>query len=141
MQESVQAALGYIRSHTAELGIEERFFDDVDLHLHVPSGAIPKDGPSAGVTMATAIASAVSGRKVRPEVAMTGEITLTGKVLAIGGLKDKVIAAHRAGIKTIIFPKANAGELEEIPETIKKDLTFKPISRAEEAIEKMLIWT
>ena len=141
MKESADAALSFVRANYLRKAKNMDFFEKNDLHLHVPAGAVPKDGPSAGVALAVTVASLLFQLPLRHDHAMTGEITLTGKVLAIGGLKDKVIAAHRAGIKTIIFPRANAGELEEIPETIKKDLTFKPISRAHEAIEKMLIWT
>ena len=108
--------------------------------MHVPAGAVPKDGPSAGVAIAATIVSLLFNKPLRNDYAMTGEITLTGKVLPIGGLKDKVIAAHRAGIRTIIFPKGNLRELEEIPKTIKKDLTFVAIAKADEAIEKTIIW-
>ncbi|MFQ5511895.1 MAG: endopeptidase La [Candidatus Krumholzibacteriia bacterium] len=141
MKESAEAAVSFIRANYLKKAKSPAFFDANDIHLHVPAGAVPKDGPSAGVAMAVTVASLLFQKPLRHDHAMTGEITLTGKVLAIGGLKDKVIAAHRAGIKTIVFPKANAGELDEIPETIKKDLEFKPVSRAEEAVEKMLIWT
>jgi ATP-dependent Lon protease len=141
MKESAEAAVSFVRANYLKKAKNLEFFEKNDIHLHVPAGAVPKDGPSAGVAMAVTVASLLFQKPLRHDHAMTGEITLTGKVLAIGGLKDKVIAAHRAGIRTIVFPKANAGELDEIPETIKKDLTFKPVSRAEEAVEKMLIWT
>ncbi|MEE9271262.1 MAG: endopeptidase La [Candidatus Krumholzibacteria bacterium] len=141
MKESAEAAVSFVRANYLEKAKNLDFFEKNDIHLHVPAGAVPKDGPSAGVAMAVAVASLLFQKPLRHDHAMTGEITLTGKVLAIGGLKDKVIAAHRAGIKTIVFPKANAGEVDEIPETIKKDLVFKPVSTAEEAVEKMLIWT
>ncbi len=139
MQESVQAALGYVRSHTTELGIEERFFDDVDLHLHVPSGAIPKDGPSAGVTMATAIASAVSGRKVRPEVAMTGEITLTGQVLPVGGIKEKLVAARRSEIKTVIVPEQNREHVEDVDPELLEGLSFVYAETIGDVLEAALL--
>ena len=117
MKESAQAALSYIRANAAKLGIEKKFFDTADIHLHVPAGAIPKDGPSAGVTMVVALSSLLAGRKVRSDVAMTGEITLRGKVLPVGGIKEKVLAAHRAGIRTILLPKLNDKDLKELPES------------------------
>jgi ATP-dependent Lon protease len=140
MKESADAAESFVMANYASKAPDPEFFDTHDLHLHVPAGAVPKDGPSAGVAIACTIASVLFNKPLRHDFAMTGEITLTGKVLAIGGLKDKVIAAHRAGITTIVFPRSNKRELEEIPDTIKKDLTFIPISRAEEAIEKMIVW-
>ncbi len=115
MKESAQAALTYVRSNAALLGIDPRVFEDNSIHIHVPAGAIPKDGPSAGVTMVAAIVSLALGRKVRSDVAMTGEISLRGKVLPIGGLKEKVLAAHRAGIMSVIFPKRNEPDLEDLP--------------------------
>ena len=124
MRESAQAALSYVRSKATELGVDERFFDHTDIHLHVPSGAVPKDGPSAGVTMATAIASLITGRPVRDDVAMTGEITLRGQVLPIGGLKEKVLAAHRVGVKTVIIPKRNEKDLEDIPQEVRDSIKF-----------------
>jgi ATP-dependent Lon protease len=124
MRESAQAAMSYVRSKAKELGVDEHFFDHTDIHLHVPSGAVPKDGPSAGVTMATAIASLLTGRPVRDDVAMTGEITLRGQVLPIGGLKEKVLAAHRVGIKTVIIPKRNEKDLDDIPEEARNSIKF-----------------
>ncbi len=124
MQESAKAALSYVRSKATELGIPEDFFEKHDIHLHVPAGAIPKDGPSAGVTMISSLVSLLTGKPVKNDVAMTGEITLTGLVLPIGGIKEKALAARRAGIKTIILPKRNEADLEELPEELKKDMNF-----------------
>lgn len=124
MKESAQAALSYVRSRSKGLGIKDDLFSKTDLHIHVPAGAIPKDGPSAGITMATAIASAITGRPVRKDVAMTGEVTLRGRVLPIGGLKEKTLAAKRMGIKTVILPKRNKKDLDDIPKYIKKDMEF-----------------
>ena len=116
MQESAQIALSYTRAHGSELGVGGGSFDHRRIHVHVPAGAIPKDGPSAGVTMTTAIVSLLTGRSVRPEVGMTGEITLQGKVLPIGGVKQKVLAAHRAGLTEVILPARNEADLEDVPE-------------------------
>jgi ATP-dependent Lon protease len=124
MKESAQAALSYVRSRSKKLGIKDDIFYKTDLHIHVPAGAIPKDGPSAGITMATAIASALTGRAVNKNTAMTGEVTLRGRVLPIGGLKEKTLAAKRMGIKKIIIPKRNKKDLEDIPKYIKKDMEF-----------------
>ena len=124
MQESAQAALSWVRSHTDELGVEPEWFTQHDVHIHVPAGAVPKDGPSAGVAMTTALASLISGRPVRNEVAMTGEITLTGQVLPVGGIKEKVLAAQRAKMKQVILPDRNEADVEEIPEHERGDLVF-----------------
>ncbi len=124
MQESARAALSYVRSHAAEIGIQKDFFDKSDIHMHIPAGSQPKDGPSAGVTMATALVSLISGRPVRKGVTMTGEITLRGQVMPIGGLKEKLLAAHRAGLKTVILPKRNILDVEDVPEEIRKTMTF-----------------
>ncbi|MEW5718674.1 MAG: endopeptidase La [Chloroflexota bacterium] len=124
MKESAQAALSYVRSKAKDLGIESKSFEQSDIHLHVPEGATPKDGPSAGVTMATALASLMTNRLVRNDVAMTGEITLRGRVLPVGGIKEKVIAAHRAGLKTIILPRRNEKDLDELPDDVRQELTF-----------------
>ena len=138
MKESAQAALAYVRSKSKELGIEEDFFEKNDIHIHVPAGAIPKDGPSAGITMFVALTSLLTNKPVRNDVAMTGEITLRGLVLPVGGIKEKVLAGMRAGIRTIILPKKNEKDLEEIPEHIRNQMNFKYIQRMDEAIELAL---
>lgn len=138
MKESAQAALAYVRSKSKELGIDEEFFEKNDIHIHVPAGAIPKDGPSAGITMFVALTSLLTNKPVRSDVAMTGEITLRGLVLPVGGIKEKVLAGMRAGIKTIILPKKNEKDLEEIPEHIRNQMNFKFIQRMDEAIELAL---
>lgn len=141
MKESVEAAMTYVRSRWEELGLQESFTQSQDLHIHVPAGAIPKDGPSAGITMATVLASVLTGRFVRKDVAMTGEITLRGKVLPIGGARDKVLAAHRAGIKTVILPAGNRKDLEEIPETVRKGLRIVFVDHVDEVIDLALLKT
>ena len=138
MKESAQAALSYVRTHAAELGIAPDFFDKSDIHVHVPAGAIPKDGPSGGVTIAASLASLLSGRPVRADVAMTGEITLRGKVLPVGGIKEKVLAAKRAGIKTIILPRRNERDLEDIQPEVRKELEMIFVDTVDEVIRHAL---
>ncbi|QAY65143.1 endopeptidase La [Paenibacillus protaetiae] len=139
MKESAQAAFSYTRSKAEELGIDPQFHEKNDIHIHIPEGAIPKDGPSAGITMATALISALTGRYVSKEVAMTGEITLRGRVLPIGGLKEKSLAAHRAGIRKILLPKDNERDLNEIPDSIRSDMTFVPVSHMDEVLQHALV--
>jgi ATP-dependent Lon protease len=139
MEESARAALSYVRAHQAELGVPKGFFKDHAMHIHVPAGAIPKDGPSAGVTMATAIVSALTGRRVRREVAMTGEITLRGRVLPIGGVKEKLLAAHRAGIKTFILPEKNKKDLVDVPKEVTDTVDIRPVSHIEEVFKLALL--
>ena len=134
MQESAQAALSYIRGKAQALGLTREFYRNVDLHLHVPEGAIPKDGPSAGITMATALASALAKIPVRRDIAMTGEITLRGKVLAIGGLKEKLLAALRAGIFEVILPRANEKDIEELPDNIKRSIKLHFVDQMDEVL-------
>jgi len=138
MQESARAALSYVRSKAAQLDIEEGWFEANDIHLHVPAGAVPKDGPSAGVTMATALASLLTRRPVKGNVAMTGEITLRGQVLPVGGIKEKVLAAHRIGLDTIILPKRNEKDLDDVPEEIRKDMHFILVERVDEVFNNAL---
>ncbi|HSM71022.1 MAG TPA: endopeptidase La [Anaerolineales bacterium] len=139
MNESARAALSYVRSRTKKLGLDDKFFSDSDIHLHIPSGAQPKDGPSAGVTMATAIVSLASGRKVKPHLGMTGEITLRGQVLRIGGVKEKVLAAHRLGLRTIVLPRQNEQDLDDVPDEIKKDIKIIFVDTVDEVIEAALV--
>ena len=134
MQESIKAAVTVVRSRSKMLGIAPEFHETQDLHIHIPEGATPKDGPSAGIGMCTAIVSVLTGIPVRADVAMTGEITLRGQVLPIGGLKEKLLAAHRGGIKTVLIPEENARDLKEIPDNIKADLTIKTVKWIDEVL-------
>ena len=139
MRESARAAISYARSRSEDLGIEAGFFDKHNIHIHIPAGAIPKDGPSAGITMATALISALSGRPIRRDVAMTGEITLRGRVLPIGGLREKTLAAHRGGIRTFLLPKRNAKDLAELPDVVKEDLELIQVSTLDEVLAIALL--
>ena len=138
MKESARIALSYVRGHSGELGIDRYAFENKEFHVHVPAGAIPKDGPSAGITMTTALASLLSGRPVKHTVGMTGEITLQGRVLPIGGLKQKVLAAHAAGLTDVIVPERNRGDLDDIPEEVREQITFHPVMSIEEVLELAL---
>jgi ATP-dependent Lon protease len=139
MQESAQAALSYVRSRAAKFGLSESFYKETDIHVHVPEGAIPKDGPSAGIAMATSIASAFIRRKVRGDLAMTGEITLRGRVLPIGGLKEKLLAAHRGGILKVIIPKDNEKDLAEVPANVLKNLEIILVDHVDEVLKFALL--
>jgi ATP-dependent Lon protease len=138
MQESARAALSYVRSRADSLKIPGEFFNKFDIHMHIPSGAQPKDGPSAGVTMATSLVSLISGRKVKPQIGMTGEITLRGQVLAIGGVKEKVLAAHRNGLTTVILPKRNEQDIDDVPDEIRNSMKFIFAESVEDVIEAAL---
>src|SRR3954470_1728269 len=138
MKESTRIALSYVRGHADDLGIDEESFADSEFHVHVPAGAIPKDGPSAGVTMTTALASLLSGRPVKHTVGMTGEVTLQGRVLPIGGLKQKVLAAHAAGLTEVILPERNRGDLDDVPEDVREQMTFHPVMTIDEVLERAL---
>jgi ATP-dependent Lon protease len=138
MKESAKIALSYVRGHAEELGIDEHAFENREFHVHVPAGAIPKDGPSAGVTMVTALTSLLSGRPVKHTVGMTGELTLQGRVLPIGGLKQKALAAHAAGLTDVIMPERNRGDLDEIPQEVREQMTFHPVMTIQEVLDRAL---
>ncbi len=134
MKESAQAALSFVRARAKWLGIDENFLDKTDIHVHIPAGAIPKDGPSAGVTMFTALASMLTNKPIRSDVAMTGEITLRGNVLPVGGIKEKILAAHRAGIKRIIMPDRNQKDMIDVPQQAKDEMEFFYVKRIDELL-------
>ncbi len=136
MKESAKIALSYVRGHAEELGIDEHAFENREFHVHVPAGAIPKDGPSAGVTMVTALASLLSGRPVKHTVGMTGEVTLQGRVLPIGGFKQKALAANAAGLTDVILPERNRGDLDEIPEEVRNQMSFHPVMTVQEVLDR-----
>jgi ATP-dependent Lon protease len=138
MQESAHAALSYVRSKAEELHVPPNYFDRHDIHLHIPGGAQPKDGPSAGITIATALVSLITGRPVRSDLAMTGEITLRGKVLPIGGVKEKVLAAHRAGLKTVLLPRRNDRDLQEIPAEVRNDIKIVLVDTVDDVLKLAL---
>ncbi len=138
MKESAQAGYTYIRSRANELGLDEKFYENTDVHIHLPEGAIPKDGPSAGITMVTAMVSALTGRNVKAGIAMTGELTLSGRVLPVGGIKEKMLAANRYGVKTVLLPKLNLQDLEEIPRNVRNAITFIPVSHMDEVLKLAL---
>ena len=139
MKESAKAAVTYIRSHSEEWDIDGQFYNTKDIHIHFPEGAIPKDGPSAGVTMVSALVSELSGKPVRNNVAMTGEVTLRGKVLAIGGLKEKTMAAYKAGVKTVLIPSDNVKDLEEIDATVRENLEFIPCKTVADVLKNAIV--
>jgi ATP-dependent Lon protease len=138
MKESGRIALSYVRGHAEDLGIDDHAFEGKEFHVHIPAGAIPKDGPSAGVTMVTSLASLLSGRPVKHTVGMTGEVTLQGRVLPIGGLKQKVLAAHAAGLTDVILPERNRGDLDDIPEAVREQMTFHPVMTVQEVLDRAL---
>jgi ATP-dependent Lon protease len=135
MKESAKAAMSYIRAHDKEFKLEENFQEKMDIHIHIPAGAIPKDGPSAGVTLFTALLSLLTEQKVRNDIAMTGEITMRGKILPVGGIKEKVLAAHRAGIRTVILPEKSKSDLVEIPETVRNEMKFLYVKSMEDVVK------
>ena len=139
MKESAQIAYSYVRSKADQLGVDPELFEKTNVHVHVPAGAIPKDGPSAGITMIMAMASLFSGKPVRGDIGMTGEVTLRGRVLPVGGIKMKILAAHRAGIKTVILPKRNERDLEDLPDDVRSALTFVPVEQIDEAIKVIFL--
>jgi ATP-dependent Lon protease len=139
MQESARAAMSYVRSRAQRLGLERLFYQNVDIHIHVPEGATPKDGPSAGIAIASAITSAITRKPINREIAMTGEITLRGRVLTIGGLKEKILAAHRGRVKEVLIPVDNKKDIEDIPENIRKEVKVTTVEHMDEVIEKVIL--
>jgi len=140
MKESAHAALSYARAHAREYGIPDDFFSSHDFHIHIPEGAIPKDGPSAGITLASALVSACTGHPVRKNIAMTGEITLRGEILPVGGIKEKILAAHRAQVSTVIIPKANDKDLHDIPKQLRQEMNIIPVRKVKDVLRRALIW-
>jgi ATP-dependent Lon protease len=138
MQESAQAALSYLKWHSRDFGLEPEIYEGLDIHIHIPEGAIPKDGPSAGITIATAIISAFTERKVHKELGMTGEITLRGRVLPVGGVREKILAAHRAGLKTVILPERNKKDLVDVPKKVLSDLHLIFVTHMDQVLERAL---
>ena len=138
MQESAQAALSYLKSKAKELNLDPEIFEQLDVHIHIPEGAIPKDGPSAGITIATALISAFTERKIYKEIGMTGEITLRGRVLPVGGLREKILAAHRAGLKTVLIPERNLKDLVDVPRKVLDILKIIPINHMDEVLQQAL---
>jgi len=139
MQESAQAAMTYVRTRARRFGVDEKFLEHLDIHVHVPEGAIPKDGPSAGVALVTAMLSALARIPVRSDVAMTGEVTLRGRVLSVGGVKEKILAAHRAGIRRVCIPRSNRKALEELPNYVRKSMKFYPVEYVDEVLRVALL--
>ncbi len=139
MKESAEIAFGYVKTHAKEFGITADFFEKHDIQIHVPEGAVPKDGPSAGVTFTTALVSSLTNKKVYSDIAMTGEITLRGKVLPIGGLKEKSLAAHRVGISRIVIPKQNEKDMDDIPQVVKDSIKFIPVERIDDVLKEALV--
>lgn len=138
MKESAMIAISVVRSRSEQFGIDEKFFETHDIHIHVPKGATPKDGPSAGITITTAVLSAILGKKVKDKLAMTGEISLNGDALAIGGVKEKSLAAHRIGVKTIIIPRQNEKDIIDLPDSVKKDINFVLVDKIEQVWQQAI---